>query len=179
MKQDSEPKEKESEKNEKNKTVVVSEKEYEALKEKAAKADENWDTALRSKAELENTRKRLDRRSQELVRFANEDIAKELLPIVDDINRAVSSLDQDHDLNHVKDGLLLINRSFETVLRQHGVEPIQTEGKMFDPHWHEAVEEVDGQGEEGLIAVELQKGFKINGRLLRPSKVKITKKRRQ
>jgi molecular chaperone GrpE len=155
----------------------VTAEELKALKEKAAKADEHWEKVLRLGAEFENTKKRLERQSQEGIRFANEKLVLEVLPLVDDMDRAIASLDAGHELRKVKEGLHLVQNKFHRVLEQHGVEPIEAVGRPFDPHLHEAVAEVESDAEEGSVVEEVQRGYTLNGRLARPSRVKIARKR--
>ncbi len=151
-------------------------KELEALKEKAAKADEHWDRILRMTAEYENARKGLEKRSQDSIRYANEQLLLEVLPLVDNLDRAVASLDQGHDLKQVKEGLHLVQNTFHKVLEKHGVEVIPALGQAFDPNRHEAVGEVETDAvEDGHVAEEIQRGYLLNGRVARASQVRIAK----
>lgn len=157
---------------------ALSGKELEELKDKAAKADEYWDRILRLNAEFENSKKRLEKRSQDSVRFANEKLLLDLVPLVDDLDRAITSLDSGHDLKPIREGLHLAQNQFHKVLEQNGVEVIQSLGKRFDPNLHEAVGEIEtAEVPEGHVAEELQRGYLLNGRLARPSRVRIAKKK--
>lgn len=152
-------------------------KELEALKEKAAKADEHWERVLRLTAEFDNTKKRLEKKAQDSIRFANAELLLEVLPLVDDLDRAVTSLDQGHELKQVKEGLHLVQNNFHKVLENHGVEVIQAVGQPFDPNRHEAVGEIETDAvEEGHVAEEIQRGYSLNGRVARASRVRIAKK---
>ena len=150
----------------------------EALKEKAAKADEYWDRILRLTADFENTKKRLEKRAEDAVRYANEKLLLEVLPLVDDLDRAITSLDRGrHDLSKVKEGLHIVQNTFHKVLEKNGVRMIEALGQVFDPNFHEAVgEKVTAEVEEGHVAEEVQRGYLLNGRLARPSRVKIAKR---
>lgn len=148
-----------------------------ALKEKAAKAGEYWEKILRLSADFENTKKRLQKQSEENVRYANEKLVQEIFPVVDDLDRAIASLDEGHDLKKVKDGLHLVQSHFHRVLERNGIEIVTSKGEVFDPHRHEAVAEVaTDEIEEGRVVEEVRKGYLLNGRLVRPSRVKIAKK---
>jgi molecular chaperone GrpE len=158
--------------------VTLTAAEYEALKEKAAKSEEHWDKIVRLNADFDNAKKRLEKRSQDLVKFANEQFLVEMLPVVDDLDRAMASLDQGHDLEKVKQGLHLVQNTFHKVLAKNGVEPIESAGQPFDPNLHEAVgETVTDKVDEGHIAEELQKGYMLHGRLARPSRVRVAKRK--
>ena len=147
------------------------------LKEKTNEVEQLKDQVLRIRADFENTKKRLEKRTEEFVKFANEALILEFLQVCDDLDRAVDSLDLEHDLNKVQDGIQMVSKRFHKILSSNGVEPIETKGCHFDPNLHEAVGEViTSDVPEGAIADELQKGYKLNGRLARPSRVRIAKK---
>lgn len=145
--------------------------------EDVKKAKECQDQLLRLKAEFDNTKKRLDRDKIEAIRFANEKLLIEILPIVDNLDRALQSLAEGHDPQKVGDGLKLAQAELHSVLEEHGVEMVKSVGQHFDPKFHEAVALVeDATAAEGLIMDELQRGYLLNGRLIRPSRVRVTKK---
>jgi molecular chaperone GrpE len=150
----------------------------EALKKDAEKAKEYWDQILRLKAEFENTKKRLERDKQDAIKYANEKLLLEILPIVDNLDRAMSSLDEGHDPEKVKKGLHIAQGELHEVLAEHGVEVVKSVGEAFDPNRHEAVGVVENdEKEEGTVLDEVQKGYLLNGRLIRPSKVRIAQKK--
>lgn len=158
--------------------VTLERAEYDALVAKAAKADEHWDKVLRMGADFENAKKGVEKRSQEMVKYANEQIVVEILPIIDDLDRALQSLDQGHDLEMVKKGLHLVQNTFHKVLAKHGLEAMTSLGQPFDPNLHEAVGEKEtDEVDEGHVAEELQKGYKLHGRLARPSRVRVAKRK--
>lgn len=131
---------------------------------------------LRAAADFENSRKRLQKRSDEMIKFGNEKIVLEILPLVDDLDRAILSLDEGAEPKKVQEGLHLAQNNFHRILEQHGVETIASVGKPFDPNFHEAVGEVSApEAEEGSVAEEVQRGYLLNGRLVRPSRVKIAR----
>lgn len=157
------------------------EKDTEQEKDKApaaesaeAKAADQHDQLLRLKADFENTKKRLERDKGEAIKFANELLLVEILPIVDNFDRAMESLAQGHDPEKVKQGLKIAQEELHKILEEHGVEVVKSVGEPFDPNRHEAVAMVDSaDAKEGTVMDEIQKGYLLNGRLIRPSKVRI------
>lgn len=136
--------------------------------------DQARDQLLRLKADFENAKKRLERDKIETIRFANERLLLEILHVVDNFDRAMVSLSEGHDPEKVKQGLKLAQDELHKVLETHGVQIIPSVGREFDPAVHEAVAVVEsGEAKEGLVLDEVQKGYLLNGRLLRPSKVRI------
>ncbi|MFT5207915.1 MAG: molecular chaperone GrpE [Candidatus Omnitrophota bacterium] len=163
---DSEPKEN-------VKMVEISETDWEKIQIKLKEGEES---TLRLTADFDNMKKRLNKRTEELVKYANEKIVEELLLVIDDFDRALGSLDEGHDLQTIKDGMHMVQKTFHKILEQNGVAAIDTTGKVFDPNFHEAVGEVvDNDQEEDAVASEVQRGYTLNGRLVRPSRVQIIK----
>ena len=149
--------------------------EPETQPEKSVKADDAKDQLLRLRADFENTKKRLEKDKFEAIRFANERLLEEILHVVDNFDRAMTSLSEGHDPEKVKQGLKLAQDELHKVLETHGVQIIPSVGKEFDPKVHEAVAVVESdEAKEGLVLDEVQKGYLLNGRLLRPSKVRIS-----
>ncbi len=149
---------------------TFSQKEYDELKEQY----------LRTYAELENARKRFSKEKNELAKFANTELISAILPIVDNFDRALESLKgNDHVLieNPVLAGVELIRKQFHAFLDQQGVKSFDSVGEKFDPHRHEALMEVEMEDkEEGIIVEEIQKGYYLRDRLIRPAVVKVAKK---
>lgn len=140
------------------------------------KAADCLDQVLRLKAEFENTKKRLEKDRLDAIRFANEKLLADILPVVDDFDRAMSSLAERHDPEKVKQGLELAQTALHKTLERYGVETVKSVGTEFDPRFHEAVAAVpDPKAKDGAIVEEMQRGYLLNGRLLRPSRVKIVK----
>lgn len=162
----------------KEEVINVNRKEYEALKEKAKLADEQLEILMRRQAEFENARKRIERERQEFIKFANDEIISKLLPVLDNFRRALDNSHQGHSVNDVLSGIRLIDKQFEDVLKEFGLTSIEAKGKKFDPHYHEAAlhEETD-EFEEGTVMEEFQRGYLLNGRLLKPTVVKVAKKK--
>ncbi|MBP9733768.1 MAG: nucleotide exchange factor GrpE [Candidatus Omnitrophica bacterium] len=155
-------------------TVTVAKAEWEALSGKAAEAEAKY---LLAAADFENMKKRLQKRSDDLVKFAIENLVSDIIAVVDDLDRAIGSLDKGHDPKEVQKGLHLAQGTFHKILAQNGVEAIDCVNKPFDANLHEAVAEVvDEAREDESVVEEVQKGYTLHGRLVRPSKVKISKK---
>jgi molecular chaperone GrpE len=160
------------------KIISLKEGEYLKLKEEAEKVKELSDKVLRLQADFENTRKRIEREKQEFVKFANEGIILELLNILDDLERSVS-LAETHkeDLTAFLKGVEMILAHLYEMLKEYGLKPIEAEGKIFDPHYHEALLQVENKElPEHTVVEELQKGYLLNERVIRTAKVKVSKK---
>ncbi len=141
---------------------------------------EAWDQLLRLKADFENTKKRLERDKLEAIKFANERLLIEILHVTDNFDRAMTSLSEGHDPEKVKQGLQLAQDELHEILERHGVEVVKSVGTHFDPHFHEAVAVVEkADQDDGMIVDEIQKGYLLNGRLIRPSRVRIAGKKEQ
>jgi len=160
------------------KIISLKESEYLKLKEEADKARECLEKMARLQADFENTRKRIDKEKQEFVKFANEGIILELLNILDDLERTVGSAQEKHqDLSAFLKGVEMILAHLYEMLKEYGVKPIEAQGKLFDPHAHEALMQVEDKDlPEHTIVEELQKGYLLNDRVIRTAKVKVSKK---
>jgi len=158
--------------------VNIPKEEYEALKAKAAEADSLNDKYLRAAAEFENAKKRLEKERIDFLKFANEALISEFLPIIDNLEIAERHIKEAKDFKAVREGVDMIQAQIQDFLKDIGLERIKTAGEKFDPRLHEAVEvEESGDKGEGLIVAELKPGYKFNGRLLRPASVRIVKKK--
>jgi molecular chaperone GrpE len=126
---------------------------------------------LRTRAEFDNARRRQERERSEFLQFAAMDLVRDILPILDDFERALKV--ETKDQHYAKGIELIYGRLFET-LKKLGLEPIDTEGKSFDPTLHQAVERVETEdAEDQAILGEFQRGYNFRGRLLRPAMVKV------
>jgi molecular chaperone GrpE len=145
------------------------------LEEKEKEAAVNYDRYLRAVAELDNYRKRAAREKTDIIKYGKEDIIRDILPFVDSLDRAL-----EHDTGDVqafKDGVALIQEQLLSCLKKHGVERIETAGLNFNPNFHEALMQMESdQHEDNKIVSEMERGYLLNGRLLRPSKVCVCKK---
>ncbi len=160
------------------KLVNLKEEEYLALQDEVKKGKDALDKMLRNQADLENTRKRLEREKQDFVKFANEGLILDLLNVLDDLERTVDLAESGkEDLTAFVKGVEMILAHLYEMLKNHGVKPIEAEGKIFDPNFHEALMQVENQDlPEHMIIEVLQKGYLIHGRVLRTAKVKVSKK---
>lgn len=158
----------------------ITKEEVDALMEKAKKSEEYHDKWLRACADGENTRKRLQKEKEEFIRFANEDLILRLLPIVDNFDRATVSVKHTPELDAVLKGIKLVQKELHSLFKDFGVEVIESVGKKFDPHLHEAIAVVEtNEHEEDTIVEEIQAGYTLNGRLVRPCIVKVSKKKQE
>ena len=157
------------------KAITLKESEYLKLKEEADKAKVYWDSILRLQADFENTRKRLEKEKQDFVKFANEGIILELLNILDDLERTLGLAQPNHqDLPAFLKGVEMILAHLYEMLKEYGVKPLEAEGKLFDPHYHEALMQVENKDvPEHTVVEELQKGYMLNDRVIRTAKVKV------
>jgi len=136
----------------------------------------NYDLFLRSQAEMENIKKRNKKEKGEWVKYSNETLIKELLPVVDNLENALSHSQNENSLNALKEGVELILKGLRDTLKKSGVEEVKAEGEPFDPCFHQAVSELEDDGvEAGIIINELQKGYFLNQRLVRPAMVVVSK----
>jgi molecular chaperone GrpE len=133
--------------------------------------DELLDTLQRVQAEFDNYRKRAARDQQSLVARAHERLVKELVPVLDDLERALEAAEA-HEEAKLEEGVELVARSFGDILRKEGLEEIPTEGK-FDPHVHEALLSQPSEAEEGTVIEVIQKGYRLGDRVIRPARVVI------
>ncbi len=148
----------------------------EELRAARAEAEEYLDGWRRAQAEFANYKKRQRAEQQRTQELANAALISRLLPVLDDLDRALATMPAPlHQLSW-SEGVLMVKRKLELILEAEGVEPIETQGEMFDPHCHEAVthEELDGY-EEGEIIGEIQRGYVLDDRVLRPALVRVAK----
>ena len=129
------------------------------------------DRLLRLAADFENYKKRVARERQEDVALANERLIAELIPILDDLERALSAAEE-HQEAQLEEGVRLVHRSLAGLLERHGVKAIATDGK-FDPHVHEALLSQPSEAEEGSVIDFVQKGYKLGERVVRPARVVV------
>jgi len=134
-----------------------------------------YDQLLRRQAEFENYRKRVERERGEVYQRGRDDVLLQFLPVVDNFERALSSLEESEgDAEALRHGVELIHKQFKDALSKLGLEPVEALGQTFDPHVHEAVTtEATDRHKENTVIEEFQRGYKIGDRLLRPAKVKV------
>jgi molecular chaperone GrpE len=136
-----------------------------------AERDEAIDRLKRVAADFDNYRKRAARERDEIVERANERLVKELLPVLDDLERALVAATE-HEEATLEEGVRLVHRSLAQLLERQGLEPISTDGK-FDPHVHEALLSQPSDKEEGDVLDVVQKGYKLGDRVIRPARVVV------
>ena len=141
------------------------------MAEETAKAEKYLRNWQRSEADFANYKKRTDQERDEFRRLGNAGLIINLLPVIDDLERALANLDSHLTGLTWVDGLRLIQRKMELVLEGAGVSPIKATGEKFDPRFHEAIQY--GEGEEGKVVAEVQRGYKLHDRVLRPSTVVV------
>ena len=173
LSRDSDLKEKETKK------TPDSEKE-ESTEEKLKKTQEKL---LRSMAEMENQRRRFEKEKEEAFEFGGFNFARESLSLLDNIDRAISSFKNDEklkgnkDLNKIIDGIDVVKKDLISIFKKNGIEAIECIDKKFDPNFHQAMLEIENSTKEpGTIIQEVQKGYMMKNRLLRPSLVGVAKK---
>lgn len=143
-----------------------------------AEAGKNWDLYLRERADLENARKRHLREKEEAIRFANDRLLKEMIPVLDNLERAVEHAEQDSSGNHkgLLEGVGMTMTQFRKVLGDFGVKPIKAVGEAFDPNLHQAMGQMESAEQApNTVVTEFQKGYLLHDRLLRPSLVMVAK----
>lgn len=139
-------------------------------------AENNYDLYMRSLAEIENLKKRFQKDKSDLIKFSNESLIKQLLTVIDNLEKAVSASEEENSLDAVKEGVELTLKGLMDSLEKKGLEPVEAKGKSFDPNFHEAIsEQEDNAAEPGTVIQELQKGYILNKRLIRPAMVIVSK----
>jgi len=141
------------------------------------------DKLLRTLAEMENQRRRFEKERQEAFEFGGFNLAKESLALLDNIDRAIISFKNDdllkknNNLDKIINGIEVVKKDLESIFKKNGIEPIECINKKFDPNFHQAMLEVeDSSKDSGIVVQEIQKGYMMKERLLRPSMVGVTKK---
>jgi molecular chaperone GrpE len=120
-------------------------------------------------ADFDNYRKSLEREREQAIQLAGEALVRDLLPVLDDLDRALPSLS--HEKN--REGFELLSRKLHKILENHGLSSIESHGKRFDPNFHEAIAKEESDEEEGTILEEYQRGYLLRSKVIRPSRVKI------
>ncbi|MBU0634351.1 MAG: nucleotide exchange factor GrpE [Candidatus Omnitrophica bacterium] len=157
-------------------TIEIPEKEYLELKGKEKEACDSNERILRLQADFDNIRKRMERDRIEFLKFADEEVMSELIPFVDDFQRAFSAADNTKDFNVLHRGVEMILNHLLELLKKKGVCAIEAVGKKFDPKYHEAVLQVESdEYPENTVIEQMQKGYLYNDRVLRTAKVKVSK----
>ncbi len=148
------------------------------LKERAAKADDNWERLLRTSADFDNFKKRAAREKQEAIKFANESLLQKLVPVLDNLETALTAVQaaEPEAGQSLQAGINMVCQQLKTALAEAGLEEVDATGKPFDPNFHEAVSQRETvEAPEGQVIQQLRKGYKLRERLLRPASVIVAK----
>ena len=147
------------------------------------KLNSTQEKLLRTLAEMENQRRRFEKEKDEAFEFGGFNLARESLSLLDNIDRAITSFKSDEklsnskDLDKIIDGINVVKKDLISIFKKNGIEPIDCIDKKFDPNFHQAILEVENNTKEpGTVIQEIQKGYMMKNRLLRPSFVGVTKK---
>lgn len=131
---------------------------------------------LRTLADMENLRKRTQRDKEELAKFANESILREILPVIDNLERAVEHAEQAESNDGLFEGVQMTLTQFGQLLSKFGVEPVEAVGQVFDPAYHQAMGQMESEEHPiNTVVQQMQKGYQLNERLLRPAFVMLAK----
>lgn len=157
---------------EEGKTEVAQE-DMESLKEALNQKNE---ALLRTVAEYQNYRKRVEKEKQDLIKYANEKIMKDLIGVNDNFERAIGAIDRENqEIAGVISGIEMIKKNFDDILERYGVKEIEAEGHEFNPEHHHAVMTEDREGAPGNTVLEVfQKGYTLHERVIRPAMVKVS-----
>ncbi len=149
----------------------------EKVKEAEASAEKHYDLYVRSQAEMENMKRRFQREKSELVKFSNESLIKQLLPVMDNLEKAIAHSKDENSLDALVKGVELTLKGLRDTLEKSGLKEVKAAGEAFDPNFHEAMcEQEDDCVQPGTVIQEVQKGYLLNERLIRPAMVIVSKK---
>ena len=154
----------------KSKLANVTELEYNKLVEELAEAR---DRSLRTLAELENFRNRKNREMAEDQKYASMALARDILPVWDNLGRALESAPQDENVQGFVDGVRMVYQQFVDVLRKHDIERISAEGEQFNPNFHESISMLPSDKPAGTVLIDTKAGFKLHDRVVRPAQVVV------
>jgi molecular chaperone GrpE len=147
----------------------------ELIEEQKQKVGEINDKYLRLYAEFDNYRKRTMKERIDLIQTSSAEVILALLPVLDDFDRAISAFEQSSEIASLKEGIVLVNNKFRSILVQKGLEEMKSRGEVFNPELHDAVANAPSPGEDlkGKVIDEVQKGYYLNGKILRHPKVVV------
>jgi len=147
----------------------------EELEQLKIQAEENHQRYLRTQADFDNFRRRARQEKEDLAKYASQKLVENLVPIIDNFDRAIQSSKETQDFDALAKGIDMVFRQFEGVLQSEGVKQIESIGQPFNPEFHQAVMQVESEEhEEGIVVEELQKGYMLNDRVIRPAMVKVS-----
>ncbi|WP_091226905.1 nucleotide exchange factor GrpE [Fontibacillus panacisegetis] len=158
-----------------NEDVVVSEDASSETGKLLAEVEEHKQRLLRTQADFDNFRRRTQKEKEELGKYASAKLITELLPVVDNFERALSTTSDTTEAASYAKGVEMILRQFEGILQAEGLTAMETVGQPFNPEYHQAIMQVESEDhEEGIIVEELQKGYLLKDKVLRPAMVKVS-----
>ena len=145
------------------------------LADAQAKADDNWDQLVRTKAEMENIRRRSERELANAHKYALEKFAQELLPVIDSMEMGMAAAqDENADVSKLREGTEMTLKMFETAIEKFGIKGVHPKGEAFNPEHHQAMTMIDSQEHEPNMIIDvMQKGYLLNERLVRPAMVVV------
>lgn len=149
----------------------------ESLDEARKQSADYYDQLLRLKAEFENFRKRAERDKTDARRWGKEEMLLQLISLMDVVSQAEAAAQKGSDLKSITAGLHMLYGEFKRLLKDEGIEEVPAEGRKFDPSMHEAVETVEEEGDDGRILSVLQRGYRFQGNLMRPARVRVSKQK--
>jgi molecular chaperone GrpE len=148
----------------------------EKIKEFQKTAEENYDLYIRSQAENDNMKKRFKKEKEDLARYSNESLIKQLLSVTDNLEKAISHSNDEKSIGALREGVELTLKGLLDTLERVGLQAVKAEGESFDPNFHEAVATMeDDTVKPGTVLQQLQKGYLLNQRLVRPAKVIVSR----
>lgn len=146
--------------------------EIEQLKQQA---DEHYQRLLRAQADFDNFRRRTRQEKEEFAKYASLKVVEQLLPVVDNFERALAAGKESNDYDALLKGVDMIFRQLDQVLAAEGLKPMEAVGQPFNPEYHQAIMQVESdEHEEGIVVEELQKGYLLKDKVLRPAMVKVS-----
>ena len=141
-----------------------------------AEYQEKYDQMLRTVAEYENAKKRAERSTEEFSKYAVEGVIKDIIPVIDSVERAIDSTNESKDFDALSEGVQLIHKQLLDTLQKRSVNPIEAIGENFDPTRHEAIMHVESEDvPENAVIEEFQRGYSLHDRVIRPSMVSVSK----
>ena len=164
-----------------NDTDADNEKQNELEENLRDEIEQLRDEKLRLLADMENLRKRSDRDRMDSIRYGNINFARDILSLGDNLSRALDAIPKDAEktetITNLINGLRMVQREFTSILEKHGIKKIEALNKRFDHNFHQAMMEIESEEvEEGIVIQEIQSGYNMHDRLLRPSMVSVAKK---
>ena len=152
-----------------DKDQETAELKFQRLEEQLLEAKDRY---LRQAADMENMRRRQEKDRADLLKFGTEKLLQDLLPVLDSLDKAMQSADG--QTNPVVEGVKMVQKQFVTVLEQNGLKPIDSKGASFDPNLHQAIQRLEDDVAEDTVKEEYQRGYTLNGRLIRPAMVSVS-----